>query len=234
MYIDVMTRSPDVTRVGKRRAEARLLVDARGYIREANEAAHRLLQYATSALVGRSIARLVPPSRQTLLGALGDVFVEGVARNLPGVLLTRDGGMIGVVVAAQPQRSAYGRSLALSIEPDDEPTTLAFAGVIQDASESGSYRASGQRMLSPSKPTRLSARPPAPSRVVPARPRKAAAAGASSVDVPEQLAACRAVLRWLEAQLRGVPPGPRERALAKLVLQEASSLIELCQRTLRS
>ena len=232
MYIEVMTRSPDVTRVGKRRAEARLLVDARGYIREANEAAHRLLQYAATALVGRSIARLVPATRQTLLGALGDVFTQGVARNLPGVLLTRDGGMIGVVVAAQPQRSPYGRALALSIEPDDEPTTLAFAGLMQSASDSGKYRASD--VVSPSKPTRLSARPPAPSRVTPSRMRKAPAAGAPSVDVPEQLAACRAVLRWLEAQLRDVPPGPRERALAKLVLQEASSLIELCQRTLRS
>ena len=233
MYIEVMTRSPDVTRVGKRRAEARLLVDARGYIREANEAAHRLLQYGATALVGRSFTRLVPPTRQTLLGTLGEVFVQGVARNLPGVLLTRDGGMIGVVVAAQPQRTAYGRTLVLSIEPDDEPTTQAFAALFQDASESGKYRASEERFVSPSKPTRLSARPPAPSRMVPSRTRKAAAANAVA-DVPEQLAACRAVLRWLEAQLRGVPPGPRERALAKLVLQEASGLIELCQRTLRS
>jgi hypothetical protein len=232
MYIEVMTRTPDVTRVGKRRAEARLMVDARGQIREASEAAHRLLYYGAEALVGRSIRCIVPSSRQALLGALGDVFVQGVSRNLPGVLLARDGSLVGVVVTAQPQRTAYGRALALSIEPDDEPTTLAFAS-LEDASASGNYRAHGERALSPSKPTRLSARPPMPSRVVPARTRKAQQA-AGSVDIPEQLAACRAVLRWLEAQLRGAPPGPRERALAHLVLEEASSLIELCRRTLRT
>jgi hypothetical protein len=214
MYIEVMTRTPDVTRVGKRRAEARLMVDARGQIREASEAAHRLLYYGAEALVGRSIRCIVPSSRQALLGALGDV------------------SLVGVVVTAQPQRTAYGRALALSIEPDDEPTTLAFAS-LEDASASGNYRAHGERALSPSKPTRLSARPPMPSRVVPARTRKAQQA-AGSVDIPEQLAACRAVLRWLEAQLRGAPPGPRERALARLVLEEASSLIELCRRTMRT
>jgi hypothetical protein len=229
MYIEVMTRTPDVTRVGKRRAEARLMVDARGQIREASEAAHRLLQYGVETLVGRSITCIVPSSRQRLLSGLADVFTQGVSRTLPGVLLARDGSMVGVVVSAQPQRTAYGRALSLSIEPDDEPTTLAYSS----ASDSGKYRALDQRGLSPSKPTRLSARPPVPSRVAPARTRKAQPAS-GSVDVPEQLAACRAVLRWLEAQLRGAPPGPRERALARLVLEEASSLIELCRRTLRT
>jgi hypothetical protein len=55
------------------------------------------------------------------------------------------------------------------------------------------------------------------------------------LDVPEQLAACTELLRWLDAQLQrsSARESPRDRALARIVLQEASQLIELCQSALR-
>jgi hypothetical protein len=55
------------------------------------------------------------------------------------------------------------------------------------------------------------------------------------IDVPEQLAACVELLGWLDGQLQhpGARESPRDRALARIVLQEACQLIDMCQSALR-
>ena len=55
--------------------------------------------------------------------------------------------------------------------------------------------------------------------------------GPAHVDVAEQLGACMELLRWLDGQLQ-LPTSDdskRERALARVVLQEATALIEQCR-----
>lgn len=244
-----MTRSPEVTRVGKPRAEARLLMDAHGQIREANDAAHRLLQYDAGTLVGLSLAWIMPPSRHTLLRELIQALKEGARRSLPGVLMREDSSLVLVVVTTNPCLGPRGPELALGLEPDEQamsaiqrvelndmqvaPSAAAIARPSSRAQPKPAPGASGPR--SPARPTRLSARPPTLQARHPARAREPRSE-TLPLDVPEQLAACTDLLRWLDGQFQqsGARESPRDRALARIVLQEASQLIELCQRALRS
>jgi len=212
-----MTHAPEVTRVAKLHTEARLIIDARGQIRDANEAAHRLLDFRAGTLIGLSLAWIMPPTRHTLMGELIQVFKEGAQRSLPGVLMRDDGSLILVIMTTPPYTGPRGRELAVSLELDEEP-----ASTVQRVGLPG---ASAPAAL----PSTL---PPPSSRQVaaPARP-----AEAQRLDVTEQLAACTELLSWLDGQLQrpGARETPQERAFARVVLQEASQLIERCQSALR-
>jgi PAS fold len=196
-----MTHAPDVTRVGKQRTEARMVIDAHGQIRAANDAVHRLLNYRGDSLVGLSLAWITPPSQHTVLGELTRALHEGARRTLPGVLMRDDSSLLRVLITTNPHTGTRGRELVLSFELDDEPT-------------SGIQSVRPRALNLPTREWSLETQP---------------------VDVPEQLAACTELLHWLESQLLhpGARESPRDRALARIALQEAAQLIELCQNALR-
>ena len=199
-----MTHVPEVTRVGKSRAEARMVIDADGQIREANEAAHRLLNYGADSLINLSLAWIMPPSRHALLGELKQALHEGAGRSLPCVLMRNNSSLISVLITTHPCTGSRGQELALSFELDEQPVSR-----IQPV-DLGVAKAAAKAPVT--------SRPPA-----------------QRDEVPEQLAACMELLHWLDGQLQcsGERESPRERALARIVLQEASQLIEHCQNALR-
>jgi hypothetical protein len=242
-----MTKAADVTRVEKQPVEARLIMDAHGQIREANAAAHRLLHYTAGTLVGLSLAWIMPPSRHTLLRELLQALRDGARISLPGVLMRDDSSLILVMMTANPCTGPRGHELALSFELDDHPMTAvrriadgtadtlkARASSSVGRRQSGStVAASASGALSPARPTRLSARPPMPPGLTPSPVQRSQA---QQIDVARQLAACMELLNWLDCQLQkpGGHETTRDLAVARMVLQEASQLVEHCHNALRS
>jgi hypothetical protein len=256
-----MTHAPDVTRVGKLRPEARLIIDARGQIRDANDAAHHLLDYRAGTLIGLSLAWIMPPTRHTVMGDLIEAFKQGARRSLPGVLMRDNGSLILVTMTTHPCTGPRGQELALSLELDEEPASGVQRGGTSRASAAAvlpstlpppappaprgadlpstrvqSAARTPRHGISPSRPTRLSARPLAPT---PATRRATAPAHSAELqrrEVTEQLEACTELLCWLDGQLQrpSARESARDRAFARVVVREASQLIARCQNALRS
>jgi hypothetical protein len=187
-----------------------MIMDARGEIRAANDAAHELLRYRGPTLVGLSLAWIMPPSRHTLLDELKLALRERARRCLPGVLMREDGTLVTVLVTTRPCSGPRGDELALRIELDEEPVSMLR-----------------QRSEAPTRPSAVRAS----EALLSARPARAVA----PVDVPEQLASCVELLHWLDVRLRqhGAVESPSDRALGHVLLHEAIGLIELCQDALR-
>jgi PAS domain S-box-containing protein len=216
-----MTHGADVTRLGDVRAQGRMIMDARGEIRAANDAVHELLRYRGPTLVGLSLAWIMPPSRHTLLDELKLALRERARRCLPGVLMREDGTLVTVLVTTRPCTGPRGDELALRIELDDEPVSM-----LQRRSQ-----APTRPSALPSVEARGSAREQNREALVSARPARAV----RPVDVPEQLASCVEVLHWLDARLRQRgAESPSDRALSHVLLHEAVGLIELCQDALKA
>jgi hypothetical protein len=178
-----------------------------------------------------------------LLGELTRAFRGARRARLVGTLMPEDGSLLPVIMMAEPCIGAAGQRLALWVEPDD-PTTVssrASQTFLRSALAASASRASpppipviarvdGSRRTattstSPSRPPR------APASSAPPHVRDAQGSPAEFI---ESLAACRELLRWLDAQLqhqttRGIP---RNGPLAAVVLDEASALLDRCRAAL--
>jgi PAS domain S-box-containing protein len=246
-----MKSARDVTRVERPRSDARLVVDANGQIRVANQGAHRLLAYADGSLVGLSLAWLMPPSRHEKLAQLSRAHKDAKTLCLQSVLIREDGSLVSVVMSTQPCVDTEGQELTLTLELDEEPTV----GAPRSAHEHfPATERSGMTTMPPpdyakvrigtNQPTRLSARPPAGTPLSRGRAAKlATTAGgftprpASPTDVAAQLSACSELVSWLDLQLQRHDGDARhefvrDRAVARVVLQELSTLLENCRATL--
>lgn len=242
-----MRRTPDVTRIAKPRTEAWLVLDSMGQILNASDATHRLVGYRPGALVGVFLSWITPPSRHALLTQLSRAFDNASRLSLPTVLVRDDGSLLSVVLTTQPSESRRGETLALTIEQDEEPTSKKPPAISQmfpvqrrpGAASQPKRQTSENVRPSPSQPTRISNVPaeypgrpirlPA-QRVAPPPERRAPVARSEPVpsDQSEKLAACMELLRWLDMQLElhKEPELVRDRALARVVVQEAAALIE--------
>lgn len=243
-----MTQTLGAAMFESQQVDARLVMDVHGEIREANVAAHRLLRYRPGMLVGISLARLIPPSRQALLHEVAQAFENGAPCSLPGVLACDDGSQILVVLTTEHRTGPRGRELVLVVELDDEPTSAIRRGDLEalraaarptppvpstvpaPGPEGPPAAAPEKAKFSPARPTSLSVRQRSP-RIPVTRPAGRREPDASPIDVPAQLAACSELLRWLDSQLQqpATQETPQERALARILIREASQLIEICR-----
>lgn len=247
-----MRRTPDVTRVEKPRTEARLVLDSMGQILDASDAAHRLFGYRPGALLGLFLAWITPPSRHALLTQLRSAFDSGRPLSLATVVARDDGSLLPVVFTTQPSESRRGETLAVTIEQDEEPTSKKPSSISQTfpvqrrpGAKPGAQpvpRAPEMPRPSPSRPTRISNVPSGP---YPGRPIRLPAQRIvrsdtrapvpAPVDHSDKLSACMELLRWLDMQLElhNEPELVRDRALARVVVQEASALLEQCRAALK-
>lgn len=225
-----MPPATEVIQVAPPRVEARLVVDAKGQIHEANLALHSLLGYQPGTLLGLSLAWIMPPSQHTLLGDLKRAFHDAGRTRLSGTLMPEDGTLLPVIMIAEPCMVAGGRRLALWVEPD-EPTTVSPRS--SRTRPRPAQPASAPRSNPPSIPAIASVGPRAPASSSPPHVRDARGSPAEFI---ESLAACRELLRWLDAQLQHQNTGgiPRNGPLAAVVLDEASALLDQCRTALRA
>lgn len=239
-----MTQAAEVTTVGGP-AEPRLAVDARGRICEANGAAHRLLHYDAESLVGLPLAWIMPASRHVLVEKLKRACQDRARCDFAAGLLREDGSVIAVWMTAQPYRGPDGPWLALSLAPDEEPTSAIQRASVAAASHAARSARASPPPLPPAatRPRRGKTIPLVPAlsqgSVRPAAPVSTRTARTTQpfvphVDVGEQLTACMELLRWLDGQLerQGRRDTPRERGLVQIAAREALALLEVCQTAL--
>lgn len=229
-----MTPLRELTRPARLRDTARLIIDADGRIQEASAAAHRLLGYEAGSIVGLWLSWMTPPSSHGLLEQLSEALRNASELRLTSVLLRDDGSPLPVVVSTQPSISVRGRELALMLELDAEATTV----VAPPASKTFPRLPTASRTEAPATqrppPPRGSARPKRRQRD--SLPRKVEPSPVLRTEVSERLDACIELLRWLHSQLhrRGTRHIARDRALSRMVLREASALLEQCRADLNS
>jgi PAS domain S-box-containing protein len=243
-----MPPATEVTQVATPRVEARLVVDAKGQIHEANPALHHLLGYQPGTLVGLSLAWLMPPSQHTLLAELTRAFRDARRARFVGTLMPEDGSLLPVIMMAEPCIGAGGQRLALWVEPDDPTTVSSRASQTfpRSAPAASVSRASPPPIPASARPAsaRVDGSRAATTSTSPSRPPRSPASSSpphvrdaqgSPAEFTESLAACRELLRWLDVQLqhqstRGIPRngGP----LAAMVLDEASTLLDRCRAAL--
>jgi PAS domain S-box-containing protein len=237
-----MPPATEVFQVASPRVEARLVVDVKGQIHEANPALHRLLGYQPGTLVGLSLAWIMPPSQHTLLGELTRAVHDARRTRLSGTLMPEDGSLLPVVMLAEPCIGAGGQRLALWVEAD-EPTRVSARTsqtFLRSATAASTSRASpppipASARVDGSHAARASTSPPQPAAApAPSSSARARDAQGSPAEFIESLAACRELLRWLDAQLQHQSSGgiPRNGPLAAVVLEEASALLDQCRAAL--
>jgi hypothetical protein len=236
-----MKSVPDEIAVGGPRCEARMVVDAHGQIRDATQEVHRLLAYAEGSLVGLSLAWLMPPSRHGQLTQLIGARPDERPLSLRCVLMREDGSLLSVFISAQSHAAKRGRELALTLDIDEEPTVVA-PRALQPFSITERSEVRAQQRQPTSRPTRLSARLPAPpvaslDQTQVSKPNGSLSRKLSErAELAEQLSACREMVSWLDLQLQKQGGAQhqfvRDRAAARVVLHELSTLLEHCRATL--
>jgi len=174
-----MTRIHDVTPIAKPGAEARLIVDGIGAIRDANAAAYRLLGYQAGTLRGLSLAWIMPPSQHALIPQLTSAWKEGRRMLASSTFMRDDGSSLSLIISAEPCGSERGHELSLRLEGDEEPTlalqrsapSVAPPGVSRAAPMArGRRQRKGGRRVSPPA-ARRALRPRSPSHRPYRRPR---------------------------------------------------------------
>lgn len=90
-------------------------VDLEGRVKTWNAGAVRLLGYTAAEMVGQSIMRLVPESRQEEARAhYARLLQEGSAATFESVRTTKDGRVVDVSISLSPLRGAGGKVVGLS------------------------------------------------------------------------------------------------------------------------
>ncbi|MFT3927782.1 MAG: PAS domain-containing protein [Myxococcales bacterium] len=113
-----MTLVANTIRKVSAREAGLMVVSPAGAIRQANAAAHRTLGYDQGALIGLSLAWLVPPSRHDLLTKLDVALGRSTPLYVESVFMREDGTQLNVDLVLEARSGR--RELSLTVEVEEE------------------------------------------------------------------------------------------------------------------